>query len=145
MRIKQEWKTGFAKKCIDSLCALLPIEEAGTIHIDAFHTWAPIWEKGPGKSPFVKGPISPYLNFTVADETETQRNIFKYWASKGIDVTSERVKFLRKTSFEGYQPMAWWVDFSVEEYLNWPASFHIAGSSFRKWMGKPIGSQETKE
>ncbi len=120
----REWETGFAQRRIDSLCALLPIQEAGTIHIDAFHSWAPIGEKGPGERPFIQGPISPYLNFTVADETEAQRNIFKYWASKGIDVTSEGVKFLRETAFEGYQPMAWWIDFMPEDYMNWPASFY---------------------
>ena len=135
----QEWKTGFARKRIDSLCSLLPIQEAGTIHIDAFHTWAPIGEKGPGERPFVKCPISPYLNFTIADETEAQRNIFNYWASKGIDVTSEGVKFLRETAFEGYQPMAWWVDFSPEDYLNWPAAYYCGGND-RRDLGKLFGT-----
>jgi hypothetical protein len=135
----QEWYTGFAQKRIDSLCALLPVQEAGTIHIDAFHSWAPIGEKGPGKIPYIKGPISPYLDFTVADETDAQRNIFKYWASKGIDVTSEGVKFLRETSFEGYQPMAWWIDFGLEDYLNWPASYYTGGTDSGKF-GKLFGT-----
>ena len=135
----QEWKTGFAQKRIDSLCALLPIKEAGTIHIDAFHTWAPIGEKGPGERPFVKCPTSPYLNFTIDDETEAQRKIFNYWSSKGIDVTSEGVKFLRETAFEGYQPMAWWVDFSPEDYLNWPAAYYTGGTD-RRDLGKLFGT-----
>ena len=135
----REWETGFAQRRIDSLCALLPVQEAGTIHIDAFHSWVPIGEKGPGERPFIQGPISPYLNFTVSDETEAQRNIFKYWASKGIDVTSEGVKFLRETAFEGYQPMAWWIDFIPEDYMNWPASFYTGGTD-RRYLGKLFGT-----
>ena len=74
--------------------------EGGTIHIDAFHSWPPMKKKG---------PISPFTGFTLEDETEAQRKIFTYWAEKGLDVTSERVRFLRITTFEGYQPMAWLV------------------------------------
>ena len=135
----REWETGYAQKRIDSLCVLLPVQEAGTIHIDAFHSWAPIGEKGPGERPFVKGPISPFLNFTVQDETKAQENIFKYWASKGIDVTSEGVKFLRETAFDGLQPMAWWIDFSPEEYIKWPASYYCGGTDNR-FSGKLFGT-----
>ena len=135
----QEWKTGYAQKRIDSLCALLPISDAGTIHIDAFHSWAPIGKGGPGKRTFIKGPISPYLGFTVYEETEAQINIFKYWSSKGIDVTSEGATFLREDKFAGMQPMAWWVDWSLEDYLNWPASFYSGGED-RRNLGKLFGT-----
>lgn len=135
----QEVKTGFAQKRIDSLCNLLPIENAGTIHIDAFHSWAPIGERGPGKGPFIKEPISPYLGFSVEDEINAQKEIFKYWASKGVDVTSETATFLRDDDFAGLQPMTWWVDWKLEDYLTWPASFYTGGED-RRVYGKIFGS-----
>ena len=135
----QEWKTGFAQKRIDSLCQLLPIQDAGTIHIDAFHSWAPIGEKGPGERPFIKGPISPYLGFTPEQETVAQKKIFKYWASKRIDVTSEGATFLRLSAFEGLQPMAWWVDWDVQKYLDWPAAYYTGGTD-RRDIGKLFGT-----
>lgn len=138
----QEWKTGYAQKRIDSICKLLPLQKAGTVHIDAFHTWPPIPitdEKGNYHVDLEKGPISPYLNFTVKDETEAQKNIFKYWASKGIDVTSEGVDFLRELTFEGYQPMAWNFDGGLNNYLKWPASYYCGGKDNSIW-GKLFGA-----
>lgn len=137
----QEWKTGFAQKRIDSLCKILPVKQAGTIHIDAFHTWppVPIFENdGKYHASFMKGVISPYLKFTVEDEAKTQRNIISYWASKGIDVTSEGVDFLRETALEGYQPMAWWYS-GFYNYLKWPASFYCGGVDRSEW-GKLFGT-----
>jgi hypothetical protein len=137
----QEWATGFAQKRIDSLCALLPIKDAGTIHIDAFHTWPPIPvkdNKGNYQTSLEKGVISPYLKFSVEDETEAQQNIFRYWAKKGIDVTSEGVDFLRASSFDGYQPMGWWFG-GLDNYLKWPASYYCGGQDNSEW-GKLFGT-----
>lgn len=135
----QEMKTGYAQKRIDSLCALLPISEAGTIHIDAFHGWAPIGENGPGKRPFIKGPITPFLGYSVEEEAEAQKQIFKYWASKGVDVTSEGAVFLREDNFAGLQPMSWWVDWGLEDYMKWPASYYSGGTDSRD-LGKIFGT-----
>lgn len=135
----QEMKTGYAQKRIDSLCALLPIREAGTIHIDAFHGWAPIGENGPGERPFIKSPISPFLGYSVEEEAEAQKKIFKYWASKGVDVTSEGAVFLREDNFAGLQPMSWWVDWGLEDYMKWPASFYSGGTDSRD-IGKIFGT-----
>jgi len=137
----QEWKTGFAQKRIDSVCKIVPVKQAGTIHIDAFHTWppVPVWEaNGKYHADLSKGVTSPYLKFTVADETEAQRKIISYWASKGIDVTSEGVDFLRETALEGYQPMAWWYS-SLNNYLKWPASYYVGGVDRSEW-GKLFGT-----
>jgi len=137
----QEWMKGFAKKRIDSLCNLINLKEAGSIHIDAFHTWPPVPiadGNGNYRIDLSRGLISPYLNFSVADETEAQRNIFRYWASKGIDVTSEGVEFLRETAFEGYQPMAWWFS-GLDHYLKWPASYYCGGQDDSEW-GKLFGT-----
>jgi len=138
----QEWKTGYAQKRIDSLCKLLPLRDAGTVHIDAFHSWPPVPVPEKNGSYRVdltqKGPISPYLKFTLDDETAAQIKIFKYWASKGIDVTSEGVDFLRATAFPGYQHMAWWYG-GPEHYLKWPASYYCGGQDNSRW-GKLFGT-----
>ena len=137
----QEWKTGFTQKRIDSLCKLLPIAEAGSIHIDAFHTWPPnpVFDStGNYHVMLTRGPISPALVYTVEDETEAQRNIYRYWASKGIDVTSEGTDFLRATAFEGYQPMAWWFS-GLDHYLSWPAWYYCGGMDNSDW-GKLFGT-----
>jgi hypothetical protein len=137
----QEWKTGFAQKRIDRLCELLPLKNAGTVHIDAFHSWPPIpvfKADGSYQADLSKGPISPYLNFTVQDETEAQRNIFRYWASKGIDVTCEGIDFLRESTFDGYQPMAWWFG-GLSNYLKYPASYYCGGKDNSEW-GKLFGT-----
>ena len=117
----QEWNTGYAQKRIDAICEMLPLSRAGTVHIDAFHSWAPFTPNG--------SSISPYLGFTAEQESETQEKIFHYWASKGIDVTSEGTNFLRISAFEGLQPAAWWFNSSVEEYMKWPASYYCGGAN----------------
>jgi len=114
----QELKTGFLQKRVDSLCNILPMREVGVVHIDAFHTWSPLDPRG---------PMSPWLNFTVEDEEEAQREIFRYFASKGVNVTSEFVRDFRDSAFEGYQPFAWHFRISAQEYLDWPASLYCGG------------------
>ena len=116
----QEWKTGYAQKRIDRICDMLSLKKAGTVHIDAFHTWVPLGEEG---------PISPYLGFSVEDESEAQKKIFKYWNSKGVDVTSEGMRFLRISAFEGLQPSSWWFSPSAEEAMMWPASYYCGGTT----------------
>jgi hypothetical protein len=138
----QEWKTGFAQKRVDRICKLLPLQKAGTVHIDAFHTWPPTPKRkanGEYDIDLSKNVTSPFLGFTVEDEAEAQRKIFAYWASKGIDVTSETVDVLRVSSFEGYQPMAWWFSGGLKNYLNWPAAFYCGGKDNSDW-GKLFGT-----
>ncbi|HVU83566.1 MAG TPA: endo-alpha-N-acetylgalactosaminidase family protein, partial [Puia sp.] len=138
----QEWKTGFAQKRIDRICELLPLQQAGTVHIDAFHTWPPtpkLNANGEYDIDLSRNVTSPFLNFTVEDEAEAQRNIFRYWAAKGIDVTSETVDVLRASSFAGYQPMAWWFSGGLKNYLSWPAEFYCGGRDKSDW-GKLFGT-----
>lgn len=138
----REWATGYAQKRIDSICTLLPLENAGTVHIDAFHSWPPVPVadgKGGTRIDLAPGPISPFLGNTVEDETEAQRKIFHYWATKGIDVTSEGVDFLRETTFEGLQPMAWWYGGALKYYLKWPASYYCGGQDNSEW-GRLFGT-----
>lgn len=109
----REWELGLAQKRIDELIEMIPeIRNAGTIHIDAFHSMR---ASGPGE------PISPYLGNSIEDEICAQRKIFRYWQSKGIDVTSEGAKYwLRKDPFIGLQAMTW--HFNEENFVreDWP-------------------------
>jgi hypothetical protein len=115
----QEWKLGYAQKRIDKLIEMIPeLTDAGTIHIDAFHSMRP---SGVGE------PISPYLGYSIDDEIATQRKIFRYWRKKGIDVTCEGGKYwLRIDPFLGLQALSWHYDertFAKEDWLNKPKNF----------------------
>lgn len=117
----QEWKLGFTQKRIDKLLSVLPIQEAGTIHIDAYHSEVPQpVKKADGKWGIeMQSPISPYLNFTRQDEIKAQRNIMKYFDSKGVDVTTEGVPQKELLGiFDGYQTMGWWFK-GQDIYLNY--------------------------
>lgn len=96
----REWETGLAQRRIDGLLAMLPIERAGTIHIDAFHSRAPVREHD--------DCISPFLGYSIEREMEAQRRIFRYFRDRGVDVTCEGSAYwLRPDPFVGLQPMAY--------------------------------------
>jgi hypothetical protein len=81
---KQEWDKGFARKRIDDLLELLPLEESGTVHIDAF-----------------KPIADPYNGISREEAFEAGIEILRYWRSRGIDVTTEWFHH----EFAGYTPM----------------------------------------
>jgi hypothetical protein len=96
----REWETGLARQRIDGLLAMLPeLKKAKTLHIDAFHSRAPVRRN--------ESTISPYLGYSIEKETAAQRQIFRYFRDQGIDITSEGATFLRIDWFVGLQPMAW--------------------------------------
>lgn len=117
---KQEWDLGYSQKRIDELLALLPaLKEAGTIHIDAFHSIRP---NGVGEL------ISPYLGYSIEEEMEAQRKLYRYWRSKGIDVTNEAgIYWLREDPFLGLQGMSWHFNeltFQEQEWKGKPENFY---------------------
>jgi len=87
----QEWEKGFAQKRLDRLLKLLPIQETGTLHIDAFHCQAPIGYLDAQGRPRIRmqSPISPYLKFTRQDDIDAQKKIIKFLDERGVDVTEE--------------------------------------------------------
>lgn len=104
----REWETGLAQRRIDALVEMLGLSidqgGVGTVHIDAFHSHAPV---RPGDD-----CISPYnrkhYGHTVGEEIRAQRKILRYWRGKGVDVTSEgNAYWLRRDPFVGLQAMAW--------------------------------------
>ena len=106
----QEWNAGYTQKRIDELLAMLPLEKAGTIHIDAFHT-----------SPCLAQGISR------EQETITQGKIYRYFRDHNMDVTSEFAGDFRIDPLVGLQPMAWWFKENLREYLERPASLYTGG------------------
>ena len=138
----QEWKKGYAQKRIDSLLQLLPeLKDGGTIHIDAFHSIQPTRKD----DHFVS---SPYLGYSIDDEVAAQRKIFRYWRSKGLDVTSEGdIYWLRKDPFIGLQPMAWHFNnqnFIKNEWIGKTADFIKLPPQL--YCGTPMhGEQEIKD
>lgn len=133
-----EWNAGLTQRRIDELLELLPpLKEAGTIHIDAFHTVIP---------GYTDEPISPYhaekYGYTTEVEEETQRKIFQYFRDKGLDVTSEFIDHYRKDDFIGLQPMAWhFADFSTTEYLEIPASLYCGGDRGNAIFGENMAAE----
>jgi len=107
----REWETGFTRKRIDGLLAMLPIQRAGTIHVDAFHSLRPIPHAYPQErysdQPKSDTRISPFLDYPLEREVAAQRRILRYFRDLGVDVTSEGSTFLRPDAFTGLQPMAW--------------------------------------
>lgn len=107
----REWQSGYARKRIDELCALLPIREAGTVHIDALHVKA-----------------DPGHGFTLEDGRGARRQILRYWRDLGVDVTSEFLYYdtpdwaPREESTVGLIPYAYHLSQTLEDYLARPAS-----------------------
>jgi hypothetical protein len=95
----REWQEGLAQRRIDRLLDMLPeLIDGHTIHIDAFHT---AWK---GYLASAWHGMREHGGVTLASEVQTQRNIFKYFRSKGLDVTCEGMQ----SDFAGLQPMIWW-------------------------------------
>jgi hypothetical protein len=81
----REWAAGLAQRRIDALCALLPLSEQGTVHIDVF-----------------RPNPSPGHGTTWDDEVVACRAIVGHWRSHGIDVT---VEYLADPSLADLHPM----------------------------------------
>ena len=113
---KNEWESGYAVKRIDALLELLPfIQEAGSIMIDAF---------------FVRD--NPYDKISWEEEENYERKIFRYFRSKGIDVTHESFNRLRKGKdlFIGLTPWYLWFEATEADYMKYPAYLTTGGASY---------------
>ena len=105
-----EWEKGLLQRRIDRLCELLPIRDAGTIHVDAFHNAVPFPVVGANGRHTIRmrSPISPWHGHTQEQDMEAKRKIVKYLDAKGVDVTTEGVGGMDVGGGrEGYFPMYW--------------------------------------
>lgn len=103
---KNEWESDYAQKRIDALLEMLPVQDAGTIHIDAW---------------FARS--SPGHKESEETEREYQKLIAQYWIDKGVDVTSEFIiDYMTRLV-----PYAWWFNQSQEKYLSIAASAYCGG------------------
>ena len=113
-----EWKTGYAKKRIDEICELLPLREAGTVHIDALHC----------KEDLGHG-------YNIDDARGARRQIIRYWRDLGVDVTSEFLYYdtpswaPRKESTVGLLPLCYHFSQNLEDYISRPASLVCGGNA----------------
>lgn len=116
---KNEWESGYAQKRIDSLITMLPLKEAGTIHLDAW---------------FARN--SPGHNETEEEERIYQEKIGKYWMDHGVDVTSEFII----PYLSGLVPYAWWFNQNLKQYLDVPATVYCGGMINKNLKGdKKLG------
>ncbi len=114
--LRKEWELGLAQKRIDELCRVLPLVDAGTVHIDAF------WPAGDDPE----------------GQLETMRRIVRHWRNKGIDVTTEGIVTPNlNRGLVGLVPMAWHInydlwnksdEFTENDYMEIPAPLFCGGS-----------------
>lgn len=127
---KEEWESGLFKKRVDRILDMLPIQQAGTVHVDNFQCYV---------------NRKPYVGI---DEMQAYRDkMIDYLAQKGIDITSEftyregeGTKYLygRITrdvtptrypmSLLGKIPAVWWVDkMTKQEYFDFYPQKYCGG------------------
>lgn len=116
VRFAEEYRSGFFQKRADRLLRLLPLAEAGTVHIDAFFV-----RKGKDTS--------------IAEEKFYRRKMIEYFADRGVDVTSEFIYREQKNGYRahfgksdviGLIPCFWHLVLTQKEYLKYPPAL-IAG------------------
>lgn len=116
VRFAEKYKSGCFKSRVDRLMELLPIREAGTVHVDAFFV-----RKGKDTS--------------IKEEKIYRRKMIEYFMQNGVDVTSEfiyreRNNGLRlhfgKSDVIGIIPAFWNLVLSQKDYLRY-SSREIAG------------------
>lgn len=117
VRFAAEYKSGFFQKRVDRLLELLPIEEAGTIHVDAFFV-----RRGKGTS--------------IPEEKRYRRKMIAYFLRKGIDVTSEFIYRERNCGLRlhtgesdiiGLIPAIWNLSMTQADYLRYPPQLLAGG------------------
>jgi Endo-alpha-N-acetylgalactosaminidase len=108
----REWESGRAVDRINKLMDLLPLEKAGTVHIDAF---------------FCRP--SRFHGISVEQEQAARRKIIRYWRSLGVDVTSEFIyREKGRDDLIGLVPMVWHLNQKKKDYLIRPAQLLCGGN-----------------
>lgn len=120
---KAEWESGCLQARVQRLIELLPVQKAGTIHIDAYL-------------------CRTFAGTTLEEQRCYRRKAIRYFRALGIDVTSEFLydcpgrdqgvlspgtEELQRDDLIGLVPMAWWLNQRKECYLTRPASLLCGG------------------
>lgn len=114
-----EFASGYAQRRIDWLIEKFNLQNINTIHIDAF---------------FCRGSIKSKVS--VKDEKVARRKIIRYWRDQNIDVTSEFIyKEGREEDLIGLVPMVWWLNQSVDDYMQRPPSLICGGRPNKNYKG----------
>lgn len=136
---KEEWTSGLFVKRAERLFAMLPIESAGTVHVDNFQCYV-------NRKPFV----------SAQEEMFYRDKMIAYLRAKGVDITTEftyregrgtRMLYGKITrdvtptrypvALLGKVPAVWWADkmTRAEYYAYYP---HILGGGMpkNKWAAK---------
>ncbi len=127
---KEEWESGLFQKRVDTILQMLPIEQAGTVHVDNFQCYV-------NRKPFVS-----------AKEMQSYRDkMIAYLAGKGVDITSEFTyregkqtallygRITRDVTPTKYPialldkiPAVWWVDkMTKQEYFDYYPQRYCGG------------------
>lgn len=104
----REWQSSHARKRIDALLEMLPISEAGTIHIDVF-----------------MARPSPYHAITAEDDVAAMVEILHYWRSRRVDVTTEWFD----PAFAGLVPMVYHLNLDEAGRLQYPPAVICGGGA----------------
>lgn len=127
---KEEWESGLFKARVDEILKLLPIEKAGTVHVDNFQCYV-------NRKPFV----------SAAEMQAYREKMINYLAEKGIDITSEFTyregkgtallygRITRDVTPTRYPmalldkiPAVWWVDkMTKQEYFDYYPQRYCGG------------------
>ncbi|WP_052759575.1 Ig-like domain-containing protein [Paenibacillus sp. DMB20] len=137
INLTRAWEAGVLQRNIDDLLAGIPqLLRGRTIHIDAFITSLT-------EVPVSDGYADPYHKTTHRQETETQKEILRYWRDKGMDVTSEYFHAYRVNPLFGLQPMAWWADWrSIDSQLKLPAALAVGGKGGDELFGTSMHGED---
>lgn len=117
VRFAEEYKSGYFQKRVNQLLSLLPVEEAGTVHVDAFFV-----RKG--------------KNTSITEEKNYRRKMVEYFDRKGIDVTSEFIYREWKSGYRalwgksdmiGVIPAVWNLRMTQKDYLRYPPQILAGG------------------
>jgi hypothetical protein len=103
---KREWASGLARQRIDGLLRMLPLQEAGTVHIDVL---APRESPGHG--------------ITLEEDSQALRQILEYWKAQGVDVTKEWYHH----DYRGLVPMVYHLNLDERSRLQNPPDVICGG------------------
>lgn len=138
---KEEWESGLFQKRVDKILQMLPIEDAGTVHVDNFQCYV-------NQKPFV----------SAKDMQSYRDKMISYLAAKGVDVTSEFTyregkqtallygRITRDVTPTKYPmalldkiPAVWWVDkMTKQEYFDYYPQRYCGGLPKNKKMRKML-------